>query len=68
MVEFYVDSCPTHTWNLFDTRSEFVFVHRSAGKMVSDQIDLDDSKGIRKYCHFLRQVTVAKLTFTELAR
>ena len=20
MVEFYVDPCPTHTWNLFDTR------------------------------------------------
>ena len=32
------------------------------------QMDVDNSKGLRKYSHFLRQVTVAKQTFSELAR
>ena len=32
------------------------------------QIDPNDSKGLRKYSDFLRQVTVAKQTFTELSR
>ena len=57
--------------NIFCDPNEIVdaYIDRPAGKMESAQIDLDDSKGIRKYSqNFLRQVTVAKQTFSELAR